>query len=287
MAGPQIGLGRPLTTAQIARVRDVARRRLRAGLSTRRCDRPRAEAAVIAAYRAAGLDEPAVMVWMDSPLGGRLTAEVIKSAAMALPLRDNVWALLGFKSPWDRVVDRLGPSLAEQLWSNLTNQIVNELHERLAYQLGEPLECQLREQLATPFPDDVRNQVIDRLGRQLSDGLKESFGGQLVISEVGDERWEELSLWRDCAWLVSTACASELAGSIMPELDAVCAACLEVDWWWPMQGAVVLTDRPTVISRDSRGRLHSEYAPALSYADGFRVYARHGKRVPADLEDPR
>lgn len=227
------------------------------------------------------------MVWMDSPLGGRLAAEVIKAAAVAAPLSYNVWALLSFTSPWDRIVDRLDHALAEQLWSDLRNQVTDQLHEQLADRLGEPLECQLREQPGTPFPDDVWNQVKDRLGRQLSDVLKEDFGRQLVISEVSDERWEELSLWRDCAWLVSMASGLELAGSIMPELDAVCAACLEVDWWWPMDGAVVLTDRPTVINRDARGRLHSENAPALTYADGFRVYARHGTCVPADLEDPR
>jgi hypothetical protein len=287
MAGPQIGLGRPLTTAQIAGVRDVGERWLRSGLSTQRCDRPSAEAAVIAAYRAAGLDEPAATVWMDSPLGGRLAAEVIKAAAVAVPLRDDVWALLGFTSPWDRIVDQLGPQLAEQLWSQLTSQIADQLHEQLADQLGEPLECELRDQLALPFPDDMWSQVNDRLGRQISDGLKRSLGRQLVITKVTDRRWEALSLWRDCAWLVSMACGLDLAGSIMPELDAVCAACREVDWWWPMDGAAVLTDRPTLISRDTRGRLHSEHGPALSYADGFSMYARHGKRLPADREDLR
>lgn len=285
MASPPIGLGRPLTAAQIARLRDAGARWQRSGLSTQRCDRPRAEAAVITAYRAAGLAEPAATVWVDSPLGGRLAAEAIKAAAVGVPLRVDVWALLGSTSPWDRIVDRLGTALAEQLWSQLRSQIADELHEQFADQVGEPLERQLRDQLARPLPDDVWSQVNDRLGWQISDELKRSVGRQLVTSKASEQRWEALSLWRDCAWLASVACGLDLTGVIMPELDAVFAACLEVDWWWPMDGAAVLTDRPTLVSRDTRGRLHSEHGPALSYADGFSVYARHGKCVPAGRED--
>jgi hypothetical protein len=50
-----------------------------------------------------------------------------------------------------------------------------------------------------------------------------------------------------------------------------------------MKGAAVLTDRPTVLSRDEQGRLHNETGPALAYADGYTFHAWHGTRVPADL----
>jgi hypothetical protein len=50
-----------------------------------------------------------------------------------------------------------------------------------------------------------------------------------------------------------------------------------------MPDAAVLTDRPTVIRRDREGRLHAENGPALVYADGFRLYAWHGIRMPADV----
>jgi len=56
-----------LTVEQIVHVRGVADKWVQAGLSTRRCDRPRAEASVRFAYRSAGLDEPQHIVWMDSP----------------------------------------------------------------------------------------------------------------------------------------------------------------------------------------------------------------------------
>ena len=61
------------------------------------------------------------------------------------------------------------------------------------------------------------------------------------------------------------------------------AAIGAVDHWWPMRGAVVLTDRPTVIARDGQGRLHSQTGPALAYSDGWTIHAVHGVRVPAEI----
>jgi hypothetical protein len=54
-------------------------------------------------------------------------------------------------------------------------------------------------------------------------------------------------------------------------------------WWWPYQGAVVLSARPTAVHLDKQGRLHCETGPAIVYPDGWGVYAWHGTRVPADL----
>ena len=54
-------------------------------------------------------------------------------------------------------------------------------------------------------------------------------------------------------------------------------------WWWPHKDFVMVSDRPTEIHRDDRGRLHSEDGPAIVWSDGWGVYAVHGVRVPADV----
>ncbi|WP_030602659.1 hypothetical protein [Streptomyces fulvoviolaceus] len=61
-----------VTEAVRAQVAAESERWLRAGLSTERCDRPAAEAAVAEVYRAHGMPAPRTVVWMDSPLGGAL-----------------------------------------------------------------------------------------------------------------------------------------------------------------------------------------------------------------------
>jgi hypothetical protein len=51
-------------------------------------------------------------------------------------------------------------------------------------------------------------------------------------------------------------------------------------WWWPLGAVAVLTELPTSIHLDERGRLHNEKGPAIAYTDGWGVYAVHGVRVP-------
>jgi hypothetical protein len=61
-----------------------------------------------------------------------------------------------------------------------------------------------------------------------------------------------------------------------------CAGFSLLFWEWAL-----VSDRPTLIHRDDRGRLHCESGPAIAYPDGFSVYAVHGVRVPADvIENP-
>jgi len=68
-------------------------------------------------------------------------------------------------------------------------------------------------------------------------------------------------------------------------LETLAAAVRHTAWWWPMRGAVVMTDRPTALHRDQQARLHCENGPALAYADGYALYSWHGTTVPADLVD--
>jgi hypothetical protein len=59
-------------------------------------------------------------------------------------------------------------------------------------------------------------------------------------------------------------------------------------WYWPFENAVVITERPTTLKRDDRNRLHSETGMALSYSDGWGIYAWHGTRVPKEwIEDKK
>jgi len=57
----------------------------------------------------------------------------------------------------------------------------------------------------------------------------------------------------------------------------------ECGWWWPFKNLVVITDRPLVLHRDERTRLHCEDGPAIAYRDGFGIYAWHGVRVNAHV----
>jgi hypothetical protein len=58
-------------------------------------------------------------------------------------------------------------------------------------------------------------------------------------------------------------------------------------WWWPFEETVILTPKPTRLKLDDAGRLHHENGPAISYPDGWSLYAWHGIRVSKRLiENP-
>ncbi len=69
-----------LTPDQLERVAEVRDQWMTTALSTERCDRPRAEAAVRAAYTAADLPVPPLMIWMDSPVGGVFAKAVLRQS---------------------------------------------------------------------------------------------------------------------------------------------------------------------------------------------------------------
>ena len=137
----------------------------------------------------------------------------------------------------------------------------------------------LRAEGEKPEARQLGGQLGGQLRGQLGDQLRGQLGGQLW-GQLG----LEISAWWDAYWLAYYTCALPFADlEASPRLDALATVCEEAGWWWPMHGAVVLTDRPTTINRDKEGRLHSGDGPTLAYADGYELYSWHGTRVPADL----
>src|SRR4051812_16893154 len=67
-----------LTDRQVADAVAVGEEWARLAVSTEPCDRPAAERAVRAAYRAAGLATPDVLVWAGSPLAGLLVGVLLR-----------------------------------------------------------------------------------------------------------------------------------------------------------------------------------------------------------------
>jgi hypothetical protein len=62
----------------------------------------------------------------------------------------------------------------------------------------------------------------------------------------------------------------------------------ECGWWFPSNGAVVMTSRPIgILHQDAQGRLHNANGPAIQWNDGYSLYAFHGVRVGKDIiENP-
>ena len=54
-------------------------------------------------------------------------------------------------------------------------------------------------------------------------------------------------------------------------------------WWYGYDAFAIFQDRPVEIHRDAEHRLHREDGPAISYADGLKVYAIDGYRLTEQI----
>jgi hypothetical protein len=225
---------------------------LRVGLSTDRADRARSERAVLAMYDEISAPRPAV-IWMDSPMSGALGAELTSALLREISSR---------RGSGDQLWGQLGGQLGDQLGGQLGGQLRD--------QLGGQLRGQLRDQLGGQLWGQLRGQLGDQLRGQLS-----SFGAV----------WNRM-FWgqHEAYWVAFYAFAREWGVRYDETSDRRLRlweeAVRSMGWWWPLQGAVILTERPLLVSRDDEDRLHSETGPAVCYADGWTVCAVHGVRVP-------
>src|SRR5262245_8094525 len=295
-----------LTPEHLAVIHAERDRWLRIGLLTTPADRPAAEAAVRRAYAAAGFQPPNVVVWMDSPLGGCLATATLHQ--LHGQLRGRLDGKLDRAPLWRQLADQPGRDLLHRLRDQLRGQLQGQLigrlggrqpggrlHDQLEVWLWVRLRDQLRDQLGDLFWDQLdgqlRRQLDDQLGHEFYDPLLDQLQDQLG-GWLGDQLWGQLdgrqrdqfNQWDAPWWLARDRCGLRVAGlAPSPQLEALADAVASVGWWWPLRGAVVLTDRPTSIARDGRGRLHPETGPALACAYGYTLHAIHGVRVPAQV----
>jgi len=144
--------------------------------------------------------------------------------------------------------------------------------------------AQVRAQVSAQVSDQVRDQVSD----QVSDQVRAQVRAQ-VRDQVRDiiNSWFWWGFGQFQAWWASYYEVAAGLGIDTAKLDGnialtKCAGWSVLFWDWAF-----VSERPSIIKRDDRNRLHSENGPALAYPDGFTIHAIHGVRVPADvIEQP-
>ncbi|MER6173072.1 DUF6745 domain-containing protein [Streptosporangium sp. NPDC001681] len=263
--------GGDLTSEHEEIIDTVLREWMDYGLSTVAVDKDRAEWAVRHAYGAAGLDVPSLVIWADSPMECLSTVTAFDRLPPANP-------------SWERSVEVRRSGLGDDLRVSSRSQVKEELKDRLKDQMHDRLRARLGDQLW----DRLRSRLKERLWEQLWRQLRAQLGGQLLgrlweqfRSETCTYVWGILDIWREAYWIALYTCAFRIAGLEPGErLETLAEASRHLGWWIPLNGTVVLSERPVAILRDDDHRLHCETGPALSWPDGYALHAWHGIRVP-------
>jgi hypothetical protein len=279
-------------------------------LSTAPVDRAAAVEAVRRLYEANKLRQPALTVWMDSPLGCIYAAAVV--GQFGQQLREQFVNRLTRR--------QLEHQLGGRLWRTLAGQLREQLGDQLGARLREPLSRELEDQLSGPLRgqfnhrfwgqlrEQIKGKLHDQLWDQLEGGLWDEFWDQFgdevriklgarrsELDEDWNDHWEwdqndgwedadhlrSVFPWNDAYTLAFDGCALPIDGRPAdPRLDALSNVVAETGWLVPMPGAVIVGARPAELHRDARGDLHNPAGLAVTYPDGWGCYAWHGRRVP-------
>ena len=115
-----------------------------------------------------------------------------------------------------------------------------------------------------------------------------------VWSQVRSQVWSQLRAaeWNDrggafwASWCAYVSFFRDVCGWSDPALEqfdideALTKSC---GWVWWHENVLAISDRPAVLHRDDRGRLHCETGPSIAYRDGWALHHVHGVPVPADV----
>ena len=97
------------------------------------------------------------------------------------------------------------------------------------------------------------------------------------LNYVGNYASGKLELWNGSV----DFCISVLKVDYNPVNWAVIQSLVsECGWFFPFEKIAILCGRPIKIMLDSEERLHAEGEPAVLFADGFCIWANHGRILP-------
>ncbi|MFF7248449.1 DUF6745 domain-containing protein [Embleya sp. NPDC008237] len=243
-------------------------------------DRPAAEEAIRAVYRAAGLPEPERVVWYDSPLAAAVAAAV---AAGSCKPADLAATRLSVKVP-----GRPGRPVQERLWSGPWTAAKAEATALLGPAGWDLAWAEGADRLWEPtrqLTERIREAVHSGVGAwDPSVRTPASRGRWDVADKVRATTHSALGGQHDAAWLaVFDGLKERFPQFDFPVLAELGEVARHIGWWWPYERVVLVSERPTTMHRDDQSRLHNGDGPALTYADGFALHAWRGMPVPADF----
>jgi hypothetical protein len=195
--------------------------------------------------------------------------------------KSQINELEAFKNKWLRVglsTERIDKNFAIELCHKIQTKLLNRKKTPVVV-LDSPWQCWIAVCMFAngknyaPVSAQVRDQVSAQVRAQVSAQVSAQWqypnfwGGQ-------DGWWWGLSYYETMR---------DLGVAEAQRLNPWFAASRVVGWCWMYWDVVIMSDRPRIISRDDRNRLHCAIGPAVAYDDGTEVWAWHGVRVPSRL----
>ncbi|MDQ6745059.1 MAG: hypothetical protein M3Z27_03435 [Actinomycetota bacterium] len=276
-----------LTAEQAALLPAIRERWLRVCLSTEPADRLAAEEALAGAYASAGLRPPSSVVWMESPLAGKIQAGAMaverERRRRTVAVDDGIWSVLLklFAKAGGKPLP--GVDCGDSVLAQLREATSGGIQQRLNAEVSADVWWDVRDALSDRrVSAEVNRQVFARFTEAVNEalGVAEDDAAPRAVDDVftvygghgqHDAWWAAMCEFFEQVGVLETT-------ETLEPLRRLARSCGQ---WWAFENAAVLTERPRVLLLDHSERPHSESGPAVEYPDGFSVYAWHGTEMPA------
>jgi hypothetical protein len=257
-----------LTEEQRARFSEWVEKWKAIGLSCEPADWDRAERGILAHYAAAKLPPPKKIVRVGSPLVCVL-AGPIAAVLTANAVHEAVYGAVG------RAVDRaVDGAVGEAVRGAVYGAVGRAVHGAVRGEVYEAVDGAVHGEVGVAVDREVYGAVKGAVDRAVDGAVGEA------IREAISRLWNYYnggSWW--CNYPAYATFFRDVLGCDIPigpreDTDTSCG------WWWPHKEFCIVSDRPSKIRMDDRGRLHSASGPAIEWRDGWSLSFWHGQNVP-------
>lgn len=276
-----------LTKDQIEKFPDYIKKWTDIGLSTEPANRREAEDGIREAYKIAGL-QPPIIIWCGSPLSNGLVRGILLNR---LDKRDSVGTPV-WNSVKDSVVNSVRSSIwnsvGNSVWDSVGNFIKDSVENSVVDSVWNSVGDSVGDSVWASVENSVWASVWNSVGSSVGNSVRDSVGNHIwnsVRDSVRDSVWDSGYGQHDASWLgfyeyFAQECSLH---EETRKLEGLWKIAKNAGWFISHEEICFISERPNKLNRDEQGRLHSEEEVAISYPDGWSIYAWHGIRVPEDI----
>jgi hypothetical protein len=163
---------------------------------------------------------------------------------------------------FDRAID--GSLVTDALWGQPGSRVWHHLKALIATDALLPVRV---------TADLVQQAVWDRVGHLVRRALRPSSESGAIVGQGGAGSLMFYDFF-------GRACGLQAEVAVLGGLLELAQS---AGWALPYAIACCVSERPSALHRDDRGRLHSLTGPAIVYPDGWSIHAVHGVRVPREI----
>ena len=269
------------TKKQLARMPEFRERWRGYGLSCEPADRKLAEQGITKAYRVAGMPPPKI-IWCGSPKAGLIARSDALSAATNKKLTDTRGMVAGRS-----VTDNILYSIKERVGKRIRGKVKQSVWNSVSDNVGEGITSnvlRLRGLGITMLNRGIWSDVALRIHARIDDRLRQY--GESLESRVQENRFHgfihAIFGQHDCDWLANIDYFKSIVGLQMEteDLNGISMISQSAGWFWPHEKICWICERTESVNLDEDERVHNNRGPAISFRDGWKIYASHGVILP-------